>query len=61
MHARRQARNHIRSPERLGYKVTIQAINPKPVSSCPQPATGPHGKTKNPPPLTRRRVMPPAW
>jgi hypothetical protein len=28
MHARRQARNHIRSLERLGYKVTIQAINP---------------------------------
>jgi hypothetical protein len=27
-HARRQARNHIRSLERLGYKVTIQAINP---------------------------------
>jgi transposase len=28
MHARRQARNHIKSLERLGYKVTIQAINP---------------------------------
>jgi transposase len=28
MHARRQARNHLRSLERLGYKVTIQAINP---------------------------------
>jgi transposase len=28
MHARRQARNHITSLERLGYKVTIQAINP---------------------------------
>jgi transposase len=28
MHARRQARNHIRSLERLGYKVTIQPINP---------------------------------
>jgi hypothetical protein len=28
IHARRQARNHIRSLERLGYKVTIQAINP---------------------------------
>ena len=27
-HARRQARNHIRSLERLGYQVTIQAINP---------------------------------
>ncbi len=27
MHARRQARNHVRSLERLGYKVTIQAIN----------------------------------
>jgi transposase len=28
MHARRQARNHIKSLERLGYKVTIQAIHP---------------------------------
>ena len=28
LHARRQARNHVRSLERLGYKVTIQAINP---------------------------------
>jgi transposase len=28
MHARRQARNHVRSLERLGYKVTIQATNP---------------------------------
>ena len=28
MHARRQARNHVKSLERLGYQVTIQAINP---------------------------------
>ena len=28
LHTRRQARNHIRSLERLGYQVTIQAINP---------------------------------
>jgi transposase len=28
MNARRQARNHIRGLERLGYHVTIQAINP---------------------------------
>lgn len=28
MHARRQARNHIHSLERLGYKVTIQPLNP---------------------------------
>ena len=28
MHARRQARNHIKSLERLGYKVTIQALSP---------------------------------
>lgn len=28
MHARRQVRNHVASLERLGYKVTIQAINP---------------------------------
>ncbi len=27
-HVRRQARNHVRSLERLGYKVAIQAINP---------------------------------
>src|SRR5258707_381345 len=27
-HARRQARNHVKSLERLGYKATIQAINP---------------------------------
>jgi hypothetical protein len=27
-HTRRQARNHVRSLERLGYKVTIEAINP---------------------------------
>ena len=29
MHVRRQARNHVKSLERLGYKVTIQAINPE--------------------------------
>jgi transposase len=28
MHARRQARNHVKSLQRLGYKVTIEAINP---------------------------------
>jgi hypothetical protein len=28
MHARRQARNHLRSLERLGYKVTIEAPSP---------------------------------
>src|SRR5271169_652748 len=28
MHTRRQARNHVKSLQRLGYKVTIQAINP---------------------------------
>jgi transposase len=28
MNLRRQARNHVRSLERLGYQVTIQAINP---------------------------------
>ena len=28
MHTRRQARNHVKSLERLGYKVTIQAIDP---------------------------------
>jgi len=30
MHVRRQARNHVKSLERLGYKVTIQAITPDP-------------------------------
>jgi len=28
LHARRQARNHVKSLERLGYKVTIEAIDP---------------------------------
>ncbi len=28
MHVRRQARNHVKSLERLGYKVTIQALHP---------------------------------
>ena len=28
MNLRRQARNHVRGLERLGYQVTIQAINP---------------------------------
>jgi transposase len=28
IHTCRQAHNHIRSLERLGYRVTIQAINP---------------------------------
>ncbi len=30
MHTRRQARNHVKSLERLGYNVIIQAINPDP-------------------------------
>jgi hypothetical protein len=28
MNIRRQARNHVKGLERLGYHVTIQAINP---------------------------------
>ena len=28
MHVRRQARNHVKSLQRLGYKVAIEAINP---------------------------------
>ena len=28
LHTRRQARNHVKSLERLGYQVTIQALNP---------------------------------
>jgi len=61
MHARRQPRNHIRSLERLGYKVTIQAINPKTGELLPAASYRPARQDKNPPPLTRRRVMPPAW
>jgi transposase len=37
MHTRRQARNHVRSLERLGYTVTIQAINPD-TGELPAPA-----------------------
>jgi transposase len=37
MHARRQARNHVKSLERLGYTVTIQALSPD--TSQPQTAT----------------------
>jgi len=39
MHARRQARNHVRSLERLGYKVTIQASTTGP-DDQPLTATG---------------------
>jgi transposase len=28
MHIHRQTRNHVKSLERLGYQVTIQALNP---------------------------------
>jgi hypothetical protein len=28
MHVRRQARNHVLGLQRLGYKVTIQPVNP---------------------------------
>jgi transposase len=38
MHTRRQARNHVQSLERLGYKVTIQALNPD--TDQPLTATG---------------------
>jgi hypothetical protein len=38
MHARRQARNHVKNLECLGYKVTIQAVNPD--TSQPLTATG---------------------
>ena len=40
MNIRRQARNHVRGLERLGYKVTIEALSPDPESS-PLPATKP--------------------
>ena len=39
MHTRRQARNHVRSLERLGYKVTIQATANDP-DDQPLTATG---------------------
>jgi transposase len=39
MHARRQARNHVRGLERLGYKVTIQASTTGP-GDQPSTATG---------------------
>jgi transposase len=38
MHTRRQARNHVKSLERLGYKVTIQALSPD--TGQPLTATG---------------------
>jgi transposase len=38
MHTRRQARNHVKSLERLGYKVTIQALSPD--TSQPLTAVG---------------------
>jgi transposase len=38
MHTRRQARNHVKSLERLGYKVTIQALSPD--TSQPLTAAG---------------------
>ena len=50
-HTRRQARNHIRSLERLGYQVTIQAIHPAPANYS-QPAD-PHTQV-------RRRYASPA-
>ena len=39
MHHRRQARNHVKSLERLGYKVTIEALTPDP-DEHPLTATG---------------------
>ena len=55
MHARRQARNHVKSLERLGYKVTIETIDPATGEPSPRPADH---CTKNPATLTRHRVLP---
>ena len=41
MHTRRQARNHVKGLERLGYKVTIQAINPDTGELRPPPPDPP--------------------
>jgi len=41
MHARRQARTHISSLQRLGYKVTIHAINPDTGELQPPPPEPP--------------------
>ena len=39
---RRQARSHVRSLERLGYKVTIEALSPDPdPETSPLPVTKP--------------------
>ena len=40
--ARRQARNHLKSLERLGYKVTLEPRPPTPTRPCPPPANKPH-------------------
>lgn len=54
MHARRQARKHVKSLERLGYKVTTEAIDP---ATGELTAAADHG-AKNPETLTRHRVLP---
>ena len=54
MHARRQARNHVKSLERLGYKVTTEAIDP---ATGELTAAADHG-AENPAALTRHRVLP---
>jgi hypothetical protein len=38
MHTRRQARNHIKSLERLGYKSPSKPSTPTPANSWPRPA-----------------------
>ena len=47
MNIRRQARNHVSGLERLGYQVTIQAINPD---------TGELASPQPPDPLTQSRA-----
>src|SRR6202034_4054015 len=47
MHARRQARSHVQSLERLGYKVTIQALNPPPAAPRPRRRPLPHAQPRS--------------
>jgi hypothetical protein len=48
MHTRRQARNHVRNLERLGYKVTSRPSTPTPANSRPQPPEPPPRSTLSP-------------
>ena len=60
MHVRRQARNHVRGLERLGYKVTIEPIHHRPRRPALDRGRLTPPGTTNPAALKRRRVLPPA-